>query len=111
MVLNENSLDASAFIVYLGLAYNILTPAKSLSRATYKVKKAAAAAERIFHVIDNETVVKEDPNAKNINSFMDTDKLALNIMGVEGRKNVMKKFDVEKMCQSTFNEYKKLLNL
>ena len=42
---------------------------------------------------------------------METDKLALNIMGVEGRKNVVKKFDVDKMCQSTFNEYKKLLNL
>jgi len=69
MVLKENSLDASAFIVYLGLAYNILTPAKSLSRATYKVKKASAAAERIFHIIDNETMVDEDKNAQNIESF------------------------------------------
>ena len=69
MVLKENSLDASAFIVYLGLAYNILTPAKSLSRATYKVKKAYAAAERIFHIIDNETMVVEDKNAQNIESF------------------------------------------
>lgn len=69
MVLKENSLDASAFIVYLGLAYNILTPAKSLSRATYKVKKASAAAERIFHIIDNETMVVEDKNAQNIESF------------------------------------------
>ena len=69
MVLKENTLDASAFIVYLGLAYNILTPAKSLSRATYKVKKASAAAERIFHIIDNETMVVEDKNAQNIESF------------------------------------------
>ena len=69
MVLKENTLDASAFIVYLGLAYNILTPAKSLSRATYKVKKASAAAERIFHIIDNETMVVEDKNAQNIKSF------------------------------------------
>ena len=69
MVLKENSLDASAFIVYLGLAYNILTPAKSLSRATYKVKKASAAAERIFHVIDNKSIVKEDKNAIDLNSF------------------------------------------
>ena len=69
MVLEENSLDASAFIVYLGLAYNILTPAKSLSRATYKVKKATAAAERIFNIIDNKSVVKEDLDAKNIKSF------------------------------------------
>lgn len=69
MVLKENSLDASAFIVYLGLAYNILTPAKSLSRATYKVKKASAAAERIFHIIDNETMVVEDQKAEKIESF------------------------------------------
>ena len=69
MVLKENSLDASAFIVYLGLAYNILTPAKSLSRATYKVKKATAAAERIFDVIDNDTIISENKNAIEINSF------------------------------------------
>ena len=66
-------------------------------------------------IVNNKTGILykfDDPRelAKNINSFIETDKLALNIMGVEGRKNVMKKFDVEKMCQSTFNEYKKLLN-
>jgi len=30
-------------------------------------------------------------------------------IGTEGRKNVLKKFDVDKMCQTTFNEYKKLI--
>ena len=69
MVLKENSLDASAFIVYLGLAYNILTPAKSLSRATYKVKKATAAAERIFDVIDNNTIIPESKNPQELNLF------------------------------------------
>ena len=69
MVLKENSLDASAFIVYLGLAYNILTPAKSLSRATYKVKKATAAAERIFDVIDNNTIIPESKNPQELISF------------------------------------------
>ena len=67
-------------------------------------------------IINNKTGILykfDDPRelAKIINSFIETDKLALNIMGVEGRKNVVKKFDVDKMCQSTFNEYKKLLNL
>ena len=67
-------------------------------------------------IVNNKTGILykfDDPRelAKHINSFMETDKLALNIMGVEGRKNVVKKFDVEKMCQSTFNEYKKILNL
>ena len=32
-------------------------------------------------------------------------------VGNEGRKNILKKFDVEKMCQSTFTEYKKLLKV
>ena len=72
MVLKENSLDASAFIVYLGLAYNILTPAKSLSRATYKVKKATAAADRIFEIIDNRTIISEEKNAREINEFNDS---------------------------------------
>ena len=69
MVLNQNSLDASAFIVYLGLAYNILTPAKSLSRATYKVKKAIASAERIFNIIDSEEKIKEKIDPTIITDF------------------------------------------
>ena len=69
MVLNQNSLDASAFIVYLGLAYNVLTPAKSLSRATYKVKKAIASAERIFNIIDSEEKIKEKIDPKSIGDF------------------------------------------
>ena len=69
MVLNQNSLDASAFIVYLGLAYNVLTPAKSLSRATYKVKKAIASAERIFNIIDSEEKIKEKINPTIITDF------------------------------------------
>ena len=68
-VLNQNSLDASAFIVYLGLAYNVLTPAKSLSRATYKVKKAIASAERIFNIIDSEEKIKEKIDPTIITDF------------------------------------------
>ena len=35
----------------------------------------------------------------------------LQSLGVEGRKNVLKRFDVDKMCQTTFTEYKKLIKL
>ena len=35
----------------------------------------------------------------------------LKSIGIEGRKNVLKKFDVDKMCQTTFTEYKKLIEL
>jgi len=38
------------------------------------------------------------------------DDSTLKIMGNEGRKNVIKKFNVEKMCFSTYSEYKKLIN-
>ena len=38
------------------------------------------------------------------------DETSLKIMGIEGRKNIMKKFNVEKMCFSTYSEYKRLLN-
>jgi len=36
---------------------------------------------------------------------------SLKSIGFEGRKNVLKKFDVDKMCQTTFTEYKKLIKL
>jgi hypothetical protein len=38
------------------------------------------------------------------------DKSKLQSIGNEGRKNVLKKFDVEKMCHSTFAEYQKLIS-
>jgi len=38
------------------------------------------------------------------------DDSTLKIMGNEGRKNVIKKFNIEKMCFSTYSEYKKLIN-
>ena len=47
--------------------------------------------------------------AKAINNLMVSDKETLYSIGNEGRKNVTKKFDVEKMCRTTLNEYQKLL--
>ena len=47
--------------------------------------------------------------AKVLNNIMELNEEALYSIGNEGRKNVMKKFDVEKMCYSTFTEYQKLI--
>ena len=44
-----------------------------------------------------------------LSKMMDFDKERLNNMGVEGRNNVIKKYNVDQMCQTTFTEYKKLL--
>ena len=38
------------------------------------------------------------------------DETSINLMGKEGRSNTIKKFNVEKMCFSTYSEYKRLLN-
>ncbi len=46
---------------------------------------------------------------KKIIEFLQLDESTLNSMGNEGRKNVIKKFNVEKMCFSTYSEYKKLI--
>ena len=48
--------------------------------------------------------------SKKIVEALNLDQSRLKLMGIEGRKNVIKKFNVEKMCFSTYSEYKKLLN-
>ena len=69
MVLEEKTLDPSTFMVFLGLAYNILTPFKAISKASYKVQKGNAAAERIIQVLDNKSLIIDPINNKEILSF------------------------------------------
>jgi len=54
-----------------------------------------------------------NPNdlAEKIIMVMQKDYNSLKSVGFEGRKNVLKKFDVDKMCRTTFTEYKKLIGL
>ena len=53
----------------------------------------------------------DDPRelAKNLNTVIQLSQEQLKLMGIEGRKNITKKFDVEAMCDSNLREYKKLL--
>ena len=53
----------------------------------------------------------EDPRelAKSLNTVIQLSLDELKSMGNEGRKNIIKKFDVETMCQSNLKEYKKLI--
>ncbi len=57
LVLVDKTLNGSLFIVYMTLAYNILTPAKNISKASYAVKNGLAAAERVFEVIEIENTI------------------------------------------------------
>ncbi|EID73065.1 ABC transporter ATP-binding protein [Imtechella halotolerans] len=69
MVLIEKTLNASEFIAYMGLAYNILTPAKAISKAVYGVRKGDAAAARVMEVLETENTIKDSPNAIDKASF------------------------------------------
>ncbi|WP_282111834.1 ABC transporter ATP-binding protein [Maribacter stanieri] len=62
MVLVDKTLEAELFITYMALSYQILTPAKSISKASYSVKKGNAAAERVLEVLETENSISEIDN-------------------------------------------------
>jgi glycosyltransferase involved in cell wall biosynthesis len=67
-------------------------------------------------IINNKTgylFKNKDPKAlaESIVMVMQKDYNSFKSIGFEGRKNVLKRFDVDKMCQTTFTEYKKLIEL
>ncbi|EIA10607.1 ABC transporter ATP-binding protein [Flavobacterium frigoris] len=94
LVLVEKTLDGSAFIVYLTLAFNILTPAKAISKASYSVKNGLAAAERVFEVLEvqNEIISKE--NAVDKNTF-DSDITIKNVNFKYEEETVLKDFSLQ----------------
>ena len=66
-------------------------------------------------IIDNKTgILFESGNSEEMSEkiieLLNLDENTINQMGIEGRKNVINKFNVEKMCFSTYSEYKKLIN-
>ncbi len=69
MVLIDGTLDGSSFIAYMGMAYNILTPAKAISKASYSVKKGNAAAERVLEILETQPDITDAPNAIDKKTF------------------------------------------
>ena len=66
-------------------------------------------------VIDEKTgFLFESKNAKSLSEkilkTLSMDEKSLKLIGTEGRKNIIQKFNVEKMCFSTYSEYKRILN-
>ena len=69
----------------------------------------------------NETIINEKTgflfesnNAKSLSKkilkVLSMDETLLQSIGKEGRKNIIQKFNVEKMCFSTYSEYKRIIN-
>ena len=78
MVLIDETLNATTFISFMALAYNILTPAKSISKSFYNIKRGDAAADRVLKILDlkksfeftgkdDSVIFKKDIVFKNIN--------------------------------------------
>jgi glycosyltransferase involved in cell wall biosynthesis len=112
----------------MALAYHVSDIVISPSIEPEAFGRVAVEAQSMEKIIiasniggSNETIVDRktgflfesgDPNdlSKKIINAITMDEVSLKLIGKEGRKNVIKKFNVEKMCFSTYSEYKRLLN-
>ena len=112
----------------MALAYkvsDIIVSASIEPEAFGRVAVEAQSMEKLIIASNiggsNETVINEktgllfesgDPKSlsKKIMQALTMDESLLKTMGIEGRKNIVKKFNVEKMCFSTYSEYKRLVN-
>jgi subfamily B ATP-binding cassette protein MsbA len=90
----DKSLDGTVFLSFMGLAYNILTPAKAISKASYAVKNGISAAERVFEVLEQENTIDSKENALQKNTF--DDKISIeNINFAYQDEKVLKNFTIE----------------
>ena len=112
----------------MALAYKISDIVISSSIEPEAFGRVAVEAQSMEKIIlasniggSNETVIDgktgylfESGNAKSlcekIIKIINLDDTTLKTIGIEGRKNIVSKFNVEKMCFSTYSEYKKLIN-
>ncbi len=62
LVFVDRTLEASFFIGYIMLAYNILTPAKGIAKASYSIKRANGSAHRILELLEAENTITDIEN-------------------------------------------------
>ena len=112
----------------MALAYKISDIIVSSSIEPEAFGRVAVEAQSMEKVIiasniggSTETIIDEktgylfqsgDANSlcEKILKILNLDETTVKTVGIEGRKNIVSKFNVEKMCFSTYSEYKKLIN-
>ncbi len=94
LVLVDKTLEGSLFLVYMLLSYNILTPAKNISKASYAVKNGLAAAERVFEVLEIENTITNHDEAVVKDTFDSKIEIS-NINFKYEDENVLKDFSLE----------------
>jgi subfamily B ATP-binding cassette protein MsbA len=84
-------LEASAFIGYLALFYNIINPAKSLSTSFSNIQKGSAALLRIEEVLNTKSTVDDNPGGKQLRQFnrsIELRNVSFSYDGVDVLKNI-----------------------
>jgi subfamily B ATP-binding cassette protein MsbA len=71
LVLKNQLLEASAFLGFLGIFYNIINPAKALSTSFSNMRKGGAAINRIEEILKTPITVDDNPNGKKLPAFVD----------------------------------------
>lgn len=94
MVLVDKTLDGANFIGFMTLAYNILTPAKSISKASYNIKRGNAAADRVLEILEQENTITDKIDAFEKHTF--DDKISINNINFSyDTEKVLKNFSLE----------------
>ena len=112
----------------MALAYKVSDIVVSASIEPEAFGRVAVEAQSMEKLIiasniggSNETIIDEktgylfeNGNVKSLSQkilkAITLDETSLKTFGIEGRKNIIQKFNVEKMCFSTYSEYKRILN-
>lgn len=71
LVLKNSFLDPGDFLAYIAIFSQLIQPLKSLSTASYNMKRGAASIERIEHLIGVEEAIKEVSQPVELVSFND----------------------------------------
>ena len=72
LVLNNSFLDPGDFLAYILIFSQVIQPLKTLSAASYNIRKGAASVERIEHLINENVDIKEISNPVILESFNDS---------------------------------------
>ncbi len=69
LVFVDKQMEAGFFLGYILLAYNVLTPAKAISKASYGLKRGNASAERVLEILDQHNPITSKPSAIQKSTF------------------------------------------
>lgn len=93
LIIEGGELQGETFLLFIGLFFQLLDPAKSLSKAFADVSRGNASAERVLEILDADIVINEQSNANQITEFKNQIEF----------KNVAFQYNSEQIVLKNFN--------